>query len=119
VNERRRRRRIGRPGDPAVPDAPVELRASLDRLLRHSGKPSIQTLDVVFQQWVDLVGETAAAHSKPVLLDRERLVIEVDTPTWASELHWHEAALLRHLRTVLGSDAPGRLEVRVARRGGR
>jgi hypothetical protein len=45
-------------------------------------------------------------------------VIEAETTTWASELRWHEAALLRHLRTVLGSDAPGRLEVRVARRGG-
>jgi predicted nucleic acid-binding Zn ribbon protein len=118
VTGRRRRRPSGRPEDAPGPNAPVEFRTSLDRLLRHSGKPTVQSLDVVFHQWTELVGEVAAGHSRPILLDKERLVIEAETTTWASELRWHEAALLRHLRTVLGSDAPGRLEVRVARRGG-
>jgi predicted nucleic acid-binding Zn ribbon protein len=78
--------------------------------------PSVDVLDTVFNQWAEIVGEDVAAHSRPLSIDGETLVIVASDPTWASELRWLENEVLARLTEVSGSDRVSKVNVRVERR---
>ncbi len=78
--------------------------------------PSVDVLDTVFNRWAEIVGEDVAAHSRPLSIDGETLVIVASDPTWASELRWLENEVLSRLTEVSGSDRVSRVNVRVERR---
>ncbi len=78
--------------------------------------PSVDVLDSVFTKWAEIVGDDVAAHSRPVSIDGETLVVSVDDSTWASEVRWLENEVLSRVAAVSGSDQICELTVRVARR---
>ena len=78
--------------------------------------PSVDVLDTVFNRWAEIVGEDAAAHSRPLSIDGETLVIVASDPTWASELRWLENEVLSRLTEVSGSGRVSKVNVRVERR---
>jgi predicted nucleic acid-binding Zn ribbon protein len=78
--------------------------------------PSVDVLDTVFNRWAEIVGEDVAAHSRPLSIDGETLVIVASDPTWASELRWLENEVLSRLTEVSGSDRVSKVNVRVERR---
>ncbi|HEX2039671.1 MAG TPA: DUF721 domain-containing protein [Acidimicrobiales bacterium] len=73
-------------------------------------------LAAVLDRWADVVGPDVAAHARPLSLKEGTLVVVVDDPTWASQLRWLGADLLRRLAEAAGSPVADRLEVRVGRR---
>jgi predicted nucleic acid-binding Zn ribbon protein len=77
--------------------------------------PSVDVLDTVFNRWAEIVGEDVAAHSRPLSIDGETLVIVASDPTWASELRWLENEVLSRLTEVSGSDRVSKVNVRVER----
>ena len=68
----------------------------------------------VFGQWDEAVGETVAAHVRPVRLDSGVLLVEVDEPAWATQVRLLADDLRARLIDVAGV-AVDRIEVRVAR----
>jgi hypothetical protein len=64
----------------------------------------------VFSGWAELVGEAVAAHARPRVLRRGVLTVEVDSPAWATQLHFLEGDLVERLAGVAG------LRIVVARR---
>ena len=40
----------------------------------------------VVEKWAEIVGERIASHAKAVGVDRDCLFVEVDDPTWQSQL---------------------------------
>ena len=78
--------------------------------------PSVDVLDTVFNRWAEIVGEDVAAHSRPLSIDGETLVIVASDPTWASELRWLENEVLSRLTEVSGSGRVSKVNVRVERR---
>lgn len=76
---------------------------------------SVRALGDVFGRWADAVGDAVARHVQPVKLDGKRLVVEVDDPTWATQLRFLEATVIAQLRTVAHADVE-QLEIRVKRR---
>jgi predicted nucleic acid-binding Zn ribbon protein len=88
---------------------------SLDRVTGALGVPSSSTLQVVFSQWDELVGEVLAAHARPASLRDGTLVVSVDDPAWATQLRWFQADLLARLEGAVGAGAIIAIEVRVAR----
>lgn len=102
---------------------PVPLRDTLDdvvRALRGSGAgtaasgTSARALGTLFSRWTDAVGQSVADHARPVLLDGERLLVEVDEPGWATQLRFLEADVLARLRSVAGLQV-SRFDIRVKR----
>jgi len=73
-------------------------------------------LAAVLERWRAAVGEDIAAHARPVAVRDGTLFVEVDDPTWASQLRWLGADLLRRLAEAAGEPVAERLEVRVGRR---
>ncbi len=96
---------------------PRPMAAGLERLVRHLGGPSVATVDTVFGDWDDLVGEQIAAHTAPVALRDGTLVVSVDDPAWATQLRFLEHDLLARMREVLGTDELRAMQVRVQRSG--
>jgi predicted nucleic acid-binding Zn ribbon protein len=81
---------------------PEPVRASLDRIARRLGVGRAATLPAVFDRWAALVGEGVAERTRPRALRGTTLVVAVDDPTWASQLKWLEADLVRRIGEELG-----------------
>lgn len=96
-------------------DEPQPLNSALDRVLRSLRGGDRQTTVTVFSRWSDLVGESVAAHVRPLKLDGGTLVVEVDDPTWATQMKFLEGDLLDRLRDT-GGMAVEHIEIRVRRR---
>jgi len=54
-------------------------------------------LAAVLSRWSLVVGEAVAAHTRPRTLREGVLVVEVDTPAWATQFRYLENALLKRL----------------------
>jgi predicted nucleic acid-binding Zn ribbon protein len=93
---------------------PRPLGESLDRLSRSLSGVGAQPLVSVFTEWPKVVGETLAAHCRPLSLDGTRLVIAVDEPAWATQIRYLETELLARLAAVVEGPPVASIEVRVS-----
>jgi predicted nucleic acid-binding Zn ribbon protein len=97
-------------------DDPIALTEALDDVVRSlQGGAGRSEVRGVFGQWDDAVGETIAAHVRPVRLERGGLLVEVDEPAWATQVRLLTDDLRARLLDVAGV-AVERIEVRVVRR---
>ena len=94
---------------------PRPIGASLEQLLGTLDAPSVDVLDIVFRDWASVVGPDLAAHSRPVSVDGDLLVIQAVDAAWASEFRWLEKELLERLAPTTNSTRITRLQVRVDR----
>ncbi len=101
---------------PNAERGPQRLGRALDRLMGTLRAPSVDVLDSVFTKWPEIVGDDVAAHSRPVSIDGDTLVVATHDPTWASELRWLENEVVKRLAEVSGSDRICKVSVRVERR---
>ena len=54
----------------------------------------------IHRGWQGLVGINIAAHSKPIDIAHEALVIEVDHPAWMNEVHLRREEILSKLKRM-------------------
>jgi predicted nucleic acid-binding Zn ribbon protein len=94
---------------------PTPITSSLDAVMRSLKGPGRHQVSGVFGRWEELVGTQIAQHARPVRLDSKVLVIEVDDPAWATQIHLLSMEIRGRLATEVGADVES-LEVRVARR---
>jgi predicted nucleic acid-binding Zn ribbon protein len=93
---------------------PVPISRSLDSIMKSlRGTDRIQ-IGGVFGRWEDAVGETVAAHVRPVRLDDGVLTVEADEPAWATQVKFLSGTITARLAEVAGVQVE-RVEVRVAR----
>lgn len=76
--------------------------------------PDHRRVGGLFGGWDDIVGPAVAAHVRPVRLDGGTLVVEVDDPSWATQVTFLADTLTARLAEV-ADVAVDRLEVRVSR----
>jgi predicted nucleic acid-binding Zn ribbon protein len=95
---------------------PVPLSDALEGVLRSlrggAGRAEVRG---VFGQWDEAVGDAIAAHVRPVRLERGVLLVEVDDPSWATQVRILLDEIRSRLATVTGVVVE-RIEIRVARR---
>ena len=93
---------------------PVPLRDSMNGVVRglRGGTYDARSMGSLFGRWADAVGETVAEHARPVKLDGDRLLVEVDEPGWATQLRFLEADVIARLRSVAGLEV-SRFDIRV------
>ena len=103
-----------------TPDTgPRPLGASMDQVTRALGMPSRAVVENVFSRWSALVGPVIASHAHPVSLRDDLLVVNVDDPTWGTELRYRAQELLARIAGNVGHGSPTRMEVRVRPPGSR
>ncbi len=94
-------------------DEPRPLQDSVDALVRSLRGTGARSLAGVFARWEEAVGPQIAAHARPASLVEGCLVVDVDHPTWATELRYLAPEVIERLRAVAGVDEVVRIEVRV------
>ena len=93
----------------------------LDRTLRSMGTPSVAGVELLFERWCDVVGDSMAARTVPVRIDGETLVVSCDEPAIATHVRYLQAELVDRLAQLSGERRISRIDTRVAqtRRGPR
>jgi hypothetical protein len=96
-------------------DEPRVLSDSISDVLRALRGGDGRATAGLFARWSDIVGVAVAEHVRPVSLDGERLLVEVDEPGWATQLRFLQADVLERLHDVVGARASV-LDIRVRKR---
>lgn len=99
-------------------DEPVPIASAMGRVLRsleggRDGTAAVAAVGGVFGRWTEVVGDAMAQHVQPVRLDRDRLVVQVSEPAWATQVRLLADRIRERLREVVGVEV-GDVEVRVA-----
>ena len=97
-----------------VPDTSSSLAGALDALLDRLGAESTSVITGVFGEWPKIVGEQVAQHVTPIKLERGRLIVEIDDPSWATQMRFLEPQLVEKLNAATTSTITA-IEVRVKR----
>ena len=90
------------------------LSTELNSLLARLGSEPAEVVSSVFTDWVTLVGEHVAQHVTPIKLERGRLIVEIDDPSWATQMRFLEPQLIEKLNAATTSTITA-IEVRVKR----
>jgi predicted nucleic acid-binding Zn ribbon protein len=96
---------------------PRRISDSIDGVTRRLGAPPATALGTLFGRWAEVVGEAAAAHSRPVSLVGQVLTVAVDEPGWATQLRYLGSEVVARLTDLLGPGVVARVEVHVDRPG--
>lgn len=99
-------------------DGSMALNQAIGAWLSSAGLGELTRLSRVSSCWVEVVGDHVAEHVRPVALEGGILVVEVDDPSWATELAFLSAPVLDGLRHRLGEPVAERLKARVRGRFG-
>ena len=99
--------------DAKEPQGPRAIRDVLGKVTKRLGMASPDALSTVFAGWPELVGDTIAAHVRPLGLRDGILHLEADEPGWATQLRYLGPDLIRRVNEQVGSDLVKELAVRV------
>lgn len=78
------------------------------------GMTNVDSINALFVDWPEIVGEHLAQHCVPRSLRDQVLTIEATDQQWATELKWMTSLLIERCCVALGDDAV--TEVRIIRR---
>lgn len=90
---------------PSYSTAPTPLRGALDNLASTLGLTDVDSINALFVDWPEIVGEHLAAHCKPRSLRNKILTIQASDQQWATELKWMTSLLIERCCEALGPDA--------------
>lgn len=93
-----------------------EVGPAIQEFLERSGFSRIVQFGAVAEVWSEVVGEDVQRHCKPVRLDGNDLVVEVDHRGWITELSFRQRAILDSLAERLGRPVVSHLKVTLAKR---
>jgi predicted nucleic acid-binding Zn ribbon protein len=91
--------------DPLPDDqAAVSIGAIIPRVMARLGLERDRWLGDLREEWPAVAGQDVARHTRPGRLDRERLVVFVDSSVWLNELSRYGArTLLENIRRRFGA----------------
>lgn len=92
---------------------PTPLGKTLEQFLHQLGAPPVRTVSGLSRQWSEIVGPTAASHSKPVEVRDGVLSIVCDDAAWASQLSWMDHQIKQRCAAVFDGLDVHRIQIRV------
>jgi hypothetical protein len=101
-----------RPSRPEDHD-PVSIADALAAVRVELGLPAGDVLSTLDKRWSEIVGIDVAGHARLVAVRDGVITIAVDSPPWATQLRYLEAALVERANAVIGRDAVYAITVRV------
>ena len=95
-------------------DSSRRLSESLNALLARMGSAPIDATTSVFGSWDAIVGPQVSAHVSPTRLVGGTLHVDVDDPSWATQIRFLEAHIVTMINETTPSTVTG-IEVHVKR----
>jgi predicted nucleic acid-binding Zn ribbon protein len=93
--------------DDAGPDSSKRLSESLNALLARMGSAPIDATASVFGSWDDIVGPQVSAHVTPSRLEGGTLHVDVDDPSWATQIRFLEAHIVKMINETTPTTVSG------------
>ena len=91
--------------EPVPPDSDCSIRKTIMDVFSMMNTRNRCTWRQLEQEWDSLVGPTIARHTQPVRLDRNTLLVAVDSAVWLNELiRYERAPMLACLQKRFGKD---------------
>lgn len=78
-------------------EKPVRVGGLLERLLEKWGLAEQVERAAVLEEWEQRVGERVAQKARPVRLDGDTLIVEVESASWLMELQMMKRELLKRI----------------------
>ena len=100
--------------DDVGPDSSRRLSESLNALLARMGSAPIDATASVFGSWDLIVGPQVSAHVTPSRLEGGTLHVEVDDPSWATQIRFLETHIVKMITETTTTTVTG-IEVNVKR----
>jgi predicted nucleic acid-binding Zn ribbon protein len=99
--------------EPAATPDPTPLADALARVRDELGLPDSDAVSTLFERWHEVVGEDVAAHARLDAVRDGTAAITVDSPLWATQLRYLEAAIVERAGALVGPGPVVRIRVRV------
>ena len=93
--------------DDAGPDSSKRLSDSLNALLARMGSAPIDATTSVFGSWDTIVGPQVSTHVTPSRLEGGMLHVEVDDPSWATQIRFLEAHIVKMINETTSTTVNG------------
>lgn len=97
----------------------MSIKDAFSSLLRLRGLGGVASLAALMSVWEEAVGSEVAGKVRPVALRHDELVVEVDSPAWATQVSLLSEQLLDQLAQAAGTPLASRLSARVNPRSNR
>jgi predicted nucleic acid-binding Zn ribbon protein len=97
---------------------PQRLSVAVGGMLSARGWRARAAVGGVFGRWAEIVGEQVAAHVKPVAFEDGELVVDADSPAWATQMRLLAPQVLQRLGQALGPGTVRHVRVRGGATGG-
>ena len=119
-SRRLRRRPVPEEESEVLVTAPVDhpLGPAIQEFLEKGGLSRIAQFRMIVDIWNVVVGEDVSAHCKPLRLDGNDLIVEVDHRGWITELSFRQEAILEGLEERLERPGVRRLKATLSGRSG-
>ncbi len=106
---------------PPPPDRPpLRLADGIADVLKAIGPPPDAWMAELTSEWPHLVGGDVARHTRPAGVERQVLLVYVDSSVWLSELQrYGQKKILANLQQRFGTDCVPALRLRLDPDGGR
>lgn len=104
---------MSEPEDPAPELDVTAIGEAVSSLLKARGLARAVALSDVMAAWPEAVGTDLADRVRPVALRGEELVVEVDSPAWATQVSLLSDRLLAGLERAVGRQVATRVKPRV------
>ena len=119
-SRRSRRRPVPEEESEVLVTAPVDhpLGPAIQEFLEKGGLSRIAQFRMIVDIWNVVVGEDVSAHCKPLRLDGNDLIVEVDHRGWITELSFRQEAILEGLEERLERPGVRRLKATLSGRSG-
>lgn len=94
-------------------EEPAQIRAGLERFLRHLGAPPTDVVSELGQRWAEIVGPALAGPTRPIELIDGVLVVACDDPAWASQISWMEGQISERFAAIFSGAKVERVATRL------
>lgn len=82
-------------------EKPEDIRGIVGKVIGKIEKQGPGKKEKIVSAWRGVVGEKAAAHSRPVNITHKVLTIEIDSSTWFYTLSLKKASILKDIKKEL------------------
>ena len=83
---------------------PEALKKVIEKLLKNLGAPDTNTITNLIEKWPEIVGLEFAKYVTVVAVRESQLVVQVEDPSWASQIAWLENTLLEKISGLFGEN---------------
>ena len=92
---------------------PEKIDSVVKAIIKKLDSNSNPTSDRIIEAWIEIVGDKAGLHSKPVSLRKKKLIVNVNGSTWLYQLTLIKDELLKEMKKKFSGEKIKEIQFRI------